>query len=64
MTGTTFLANPRISSDADRQYANAFLINRSANAPPPNPLLSPENFLANQSNYRAYNRFIAYFCVL
>jgi hypothetical protein len=42
------------------EYANSFLLNRSANQPPPATLTSSDD-LMNGGNYRLYQRFQAYY---
>lgn len=52
----------RLGNDADRDYANAFLVKRSGNAEPP-LTINPSGFLAS-GNFRLFNRFQAKFSSL
>jgi hypothetical protein len=50
-----------VTADADRRYANFFLLSHSANPTPPSSLLDPDGFSGVDTNYRAFNRFQTYF---
>ncbi len=59
-TGVTPIGFQVTTAD-DRAYANWFLLHESANTPvPPSIMVNADAFSANASNYRAYNRFAAY----
>ena len=50
-----------VTSDIDRQYANALLIKKSANSAPPDTLGSPDTFDANKKAFGSFNRLKAYY---